>query len=454
MPEAPLVLIVDDRQAVREELAFALDYEGYRTEEIPDGRAALERVARGDVDAVILDVKMPGLDGLQVLERLRAAPETAELPVIMISGHGDIETAVLAVRKGAHDFLTKPLDSDRVMVSVRNALRLGALAGENAALRRELAAEHAILGESAAIQEVQRLIERAAPTEAQVLITGENGTGKELVARQLHAMSKRSRGPFVAVNCAAIPANLIESELFGHEKGAFTGATRTRAGHFEAASGGTLLLDEIGDLALEAQAKLLRALQEKVVTRVGATGTIPVDARVVAATNQDLQAMVQEKTFREDLYYRLHVIQVRVPALRDRSEDVPLLAEHFLRTSCQRNGLPRKKITPDGLAYLQTLAWPGNVRELKNAIEATSILTEGETIDGRALRDVIQSTTPPAEGGNFYAIETIEEFRAATEREFIRRKLQENGGNIKRTAERIQLQRSNLYKKLERYGLK
>ena len=455
MPEnSPLILIVDDKQAIREELAFALDYDGYRTAEAKDGQEALTRIREGGVGAVLLDVKMPGLDGLQVLQALRQEQDTERLPVVMISGHGDIETAVTAVRNGAYDFLTKPLETERVRVSIRNALKLGELAGENEQLRRELAASYEILGDSPPIQDVKRLIEKAAPTEAQVLVTGENGTGKELVARQIHAMSKRRRGPFVPVNCAAIPSSLLESELFGHEKGAFTGATQSRAGHFEAAHRGTLLLDEIGDLELDAQAKLLRALQERVVTRVGSSKTIEVDVRIVAATNQDLKAMVEEKTFREDLYYRLHVIQIRVPALRERADDIETLANHFLLSSCQRNGLPRRKISDNGLSYLQSLSWPGNVRELKNVIEAASILAENDPITDKDLRDVVQSATPPAEGANFFAIPTIEEFRAVTEKEFVRRKLQENGGNIKRTAERIQIQRSNLYKKLERYGLK
>ena len=298
------------------------------------------------------------------------------------------------------------------------------------------------------------LIQRVAPTEAQVLITGENGTGKELVARQLHARSKRHKTPFLALNCAAIPGELLESELFGHEKGAFTGAAHMRRGHFEEASGGTLFLDEIGDMVLEAQAKLLRALQESAITRLGGSKPIEVDVRVIAATNQDLQKMVEEKRFREDLYYRLHVIRIHVPALRDRREDINELAHHFLGEACRRNGLKKRKLSAKAQSYLTSLAWPGNVRELKNLIEASAILADGPTIDADLLETMAVSASQPPAGEEMFSIETLEGFRATTEREFIRRKLSENSGNIKRTAERIKIQRSNLYKKLERYGLK
>jgi two-component system nitrogen regulation response regulator NtrX len=298
------------------------------------------------------------------------------------------------------------------------------------------------------------MITRVAPTEAQVLITGESGTGKELVARQIHAQSKRNRGAFVALNCAAIPSELVESELFGHEKGAFTGANQARAGHFETASGGTLFLDEIGDLALDAQAKLLRGLQENVVTRVGSTRPIQVDVRVVAATNQDLPTLVEERKFREDLYYRLHVIRIHMPPLRDRAEDIEILATHFLQQASRRNGLPDRKLSPSALDHLRSLAWPGNVRQLKNLLEAAAILAEGPEI---MKPDLVLTAAPEhgsASGPDWFATQTLEEFKATVEKEFIRRKLEDNGGNIKRTAERIQIQRSNLYKKLERYHLK
>ena len=455
---APRILIVDDQAAVRDELAYALRFDGFRTLEVGDGKAALAAIEAGDVHVMLLDIKLPGMDGLQVLDALRAKPTLADLPVIVISGHGDIETAVLAVKKGAYDYLPKPFDTDRVLVSVRNALRLQELAAENSELRRQLVQDAAILGKSEPIEALRRLIARVAPTEAQVLITGENGTGKELVARQIHAQSKRGSGPFVALNCAAIPAELLESELFGHERGAFTGAHRARVGHFEAAAHGTLFLDEIGELTPEAQAKLLRALNEKVVTRVGGRDPIAVDVRVLAATNQDLEALVASKAFREDLFYRLHVVRIHVPPLRERRDDVDELAAHFLREACRRNGLSRRQLTSAGLAYLRGLDWAGNVRELKNLIEAAAILAEGEALgpdDFRGARADRSSAEAGAKaGGAWFEIDTIEAFRTATEREFIRRKLAENDGNIKRTAERIGLQRSNLYKKMERYGLR
>jgi len=454
--ESPRILIVDDQAAVRDELAYALEFNGFRTVQAGDGKTALATLAEGDVDVMLLDIKLPGMDGLQVLDELRQQ-ERGDLPVIVISGHGDIETAVLAVRKGAYDFLPKPFDTDRVLVSVRNALHLRRLLAENDALRTQLSHDYTILGESPPVEAMRRLIAKVAPTEAQVLITGENGTGKELVARQIHAQSKRHRGPFVALNSAAIPAELMESELFGHERGAFTGAHQTRAGHFEAAKGGTLFLDEIGELDGAAQAKLLRALQERTVTRVGGRAPIAVDVRVVAATNQDLEALVQAKAFREDLFYRLHVVRIHVPALRERPDDIELLAQHFVREAVRKNGLPKRQLTKGAAHLLRTQSWPGNVRELKNLLEAAAIVAEGDTIDAEDVRTMLSDRTSGANlraGGSFFDVAQLDEFRATTEREFIRLKLLENAGNIKRTAERIGIQRSNLYKKLERYGLK
>ncbi|MBK8974851.1 MAG: sigma-54-dependent Fis family transcriptional regulator [Planctomycetes bacterium] len=453
MADSPRILIVDDQQAVRDELAYALEFEGYRCRQAADGPAALHVLGEGDIGLVLLDVKMPGMDGLEVLDKVRE--RWPQIPVVMISGHGDIETAVAAIRAGAYDFLPKPFDADRVLVSVQNALKIASLESENRNLLEELAAEHEILGESPAIEALRKLIERAAPTEAQVLITGENGTGKELVARQIHARSRRRRGPFVAVNCAAIPAELIESELFGHEKGAFTGAHQARKGCFELAHGGTLFLDEVGDMAGDAQAKLLRALQDRVVTRVGGQRSMQVDVRVLAATNQDLEQGIQDGSFREDLYYRLRVVPIHVPSLRERLDDVPLLARHFLVESARRNGLEPRTLHKDAIDWLRTCAWPGNVRELRNLCEAATILADDSSaaLTAADFRSVATGSSRPRDG-DFFALPTIEEFRAATEREFIRRKIAENSGNIKRTAERIGIQRSNLYKKLDRYGLK
>ncbi|MBX3461589.1 MAG: sigma-54-dependent Fis family transcriptional regulator [Planctomycetes bacterium] len=454
MPAAPArILIVDDHRAVREELAFALGYDGYETREAADGPTGLELALADDVDLVLLDVKLPGLDGLEVLARLKE--RRPEVPVVMISGHGDLDTAVLAVRRGAFDFLQKPFTADRVGLSIRNALHAFRLQRENAALRA--GSEPDLLGDSPAIAQVRATVDKVARTEVPVLVTGDNGTGKELVARRLHRASARAAGPFVAVNCAAIPAELAESELFGHEKGAFTGAVQARAGSFEQADGGTLFLDEVGDLPLPLQGKLLRVLQEHVVQRLGARQPLRVDVRVLAATNQDLPAMVAAKTFREDLYYRLHVVRVHLPPLRERGDDVVALAGHFLAAATARNGLPPRRLGKGAAAWLRAQPWPGNVRQLRNVVEAAAVLADGTDL---AAEDLAAAAMPAPGGGgsdggvDWFAFEKLEDFRAATEKEFLRRKLLEFGGNIKRTAERIDLQRSNLYKKLDRYGLK
>ncbi len=446
------ILIVDDHRAVREELAFVLGYDGWRTVEAADGPEGLARAQDGDVDLVLLDVKLPGMDGLEVLTRLKQ--QRPELPVVMISGHGDLDTAVLAVRKGAYDFLQKPFAADRVVLSIKNALRTSRLQRENSALRAT--AEHELLGTSSAIEQVRTLIGKVGKTDVAVLITGENGTGKELVARQLHGRSPRAQGPFVAVNCAAIPADLAESELFGHEKGAFTGAVAARQGSFEQADGGTLFLDEVGDMPLALQGKLLRTLQERVVQRLGAQQPRAVDVRVLAATNQDLQAMVVDKTFREDLFYRLHVVRIHLPPLRERGEDIVALARHFLAAAAARNGLPARRLGKGAAPWLLAQPWPGNVRQLKNVLEGAAVLADATEVEAQDLAAVSTPGPGAAAGGgtDWFAFERLEDFRAATEKEFLRRKLLEFGGNIKRTAERIELQRSNLYKKLDRYGLK
>ncbi|HEB52340.1 MAG TPA: sigma-54-dependent Fis family transcriptional regulator [bacterium] len=454
MQEQATVLIVDDHRAVREELAFALDYDGWQVREAADGPTGLEMARDPGVDLVLLDVKLPGMDGLEVLQQLKEA--RPELPVVMISGHGDLETAVLAVRRGAYDFLQKPFSNDRVLLSLRNALHTRRLARENETLREAITAEQQLLGTSQAIEQVRQTIQKVAPTEVAVLITGDNGTGKELVARQLHLQSKRREGPFLAVNCAAIPADLAESELFGHEKGAFTGADQARAGAFEQADGGTLFLDEIGDMPLAMQAKLLRVLQEGVVQRLGGQGGTEVSVRVLAATNQDLEAMVRDKTFREDLYYRLHVVRIHLPPLRERADDIAGLADHFLAAACKRNGLGRRSLHKSAYDWLRAQPWPGNVRQLKNVLEGAAVLADDPVLEADDLAATATPQAAPVADGktDWFAFQRLEDFRAATEKEFLRRKLIEFGGNIKRTAENIELQRSNLYKKLDRYGLK
>ncbi len=449
------ILIVDDHRAVREELAFALDYDGFATAEAGDGQQCLDRIAeQPEIALVLLDIKLPGIDGLEVLQRLKQ--ERPELPVVMISGHGDLDTAVLAVRRGAYDFLQKPFETDRVLLSIKNALDHAKLEHDNRKLRSKLQTENRLLGDSEPMARVRATIDKVAPTAVPVLITGENGTGKELVAQRLHGMSKRAERPFVAINCAAIPAELAESELFGHEKGAFTGAVASRPGAFEQADSGTLFLDEVGDLPLPMQAKLLRALQEQTVQRLGSQKNVTVDVRILAATNQDLDAMVAEKTFREDLFYRLHVVRVHLPPLRERPADIERLATHFLEAACSRNGIDRKKLASGTSAWLRGQQWPGNVRQLKNVIEAAAILADDAKVEVADLEGVTVPTPSRSADGetDWFEFEKLEDFRAATEKEFLRRKLLENNGNIKRTAERIQLMRSNLYKKLDRYGLK
>lgn len=454
MTDQATVLIVDDHRAVREEIAFALDFDGWKTVEAADGPTGLELAQDPVVDLVLLDVKLPGMDGLEVLQKLKEL--RPDLPVVMISGHGDLDTAVLAVRRGAYDFLQKPFATDRVVLSLKNALRTQRLASENESLRQTIQSEQQLLGGSDQMERVRTLITKVAPTDVAVLITGDNGTGKELVARQLHVQSKRVDGTFLAINCAAIPEGLAESELFGHEKGAFTGAQNGRAGAFELADGGTLFLDEIGDMPLAMQAKLLRALQEGVVQRLGSQVTTKVDVRVLAATNQDLEAMVADKTFREDLYYRLHVVRVHLPGLRERPDDIVMLADHFLSAATKRNGLGSRRLSKKSLDWLRRQPWPGNVRQLKNVLEGAAVLADDTELQ---VTDLEGNSAPQpgrsAEGQtDWFAYARLEDFRAATEKEFLRRKLLEFGGNIKRTAENIELQRSNLYKKLDRYGLK
>jgi two-component system nitrogen regulation response regulator NtrX len=403
---------------------------------------------------------MPQVDGLGVLDAL--GQQSDPPAVVMISGHGDVATAVDAVRRGALDFIEKPLDQNRVVVSLRTALRERRLAAENTGLKRQLSARWQLVGDSAAMRVLSEQIERAAAAEAPVLITGENGTGKELVARQVHLASPRAAGPLVTVNCAAIPAELIESELFGHEKGSFTGAHERRTGHFEAADGGTLFLDEIGDMPLAAQAKVLRALETFEVTRVGGTQPIAVDLRVVAATNADLAQAVEDKTFRLDLFYRLNVVPLRVPPLRERREDVPALADHFLRQIAERSGRAAPPLEPDALELLGSLEYPGNVRQLRNLLEGACVLAAGPAITRADLERILENgpalSVPATAGGmgadDPFQAPTFEEFKDRSEAMFFARKLAANGGNIKRTAEELGMQRSHLYKKLDRYGLR
>lgn len=380
------ILIIDDEKSIRNTLEEILGDEGFEVSSAEDGPKGWDAVKKGKHDVVLCDIKMPEMDGMEILDK--ALDEMQEPPIfIMITGHGTIETAVEAIRKGAYDFLEKPLDLNRVLVSIRNAMDRSDLVEETKKLKRKVQkqASSRIIGESEAIQEVRDMIDRVAPTDARVLITGPNGSGKELVARQLHEKSPRSKKPFIEVNCAAIPGELIESELFGHEKGAFTSAIKQRKGSFEQAHEGTLFLDEIGDMSLSAQSKVLRCLQERKITRVGGDKAIPVDVRVIAATNKDLQKEIEEGNFREDLYHRLSVILIPVPSLDERKEDIPLLAEHFLNDLCEEHGIPRKAIDEKALEALKTAEWSGNIRELRNVLERCLILSQD-----RINKEVVQ----------------------------------------------------------------
>lgn len=374
MAEESKILIIDDERPIRNALKDILEYEKYSVAEAPDGIEGLEQLKKGGFDLVLCDIKMPKMDGIDVLEKiLELQPD---IPVIMISGHADVDTAVGAIKKGAYDFISKPLDLNRLLITVRNALERQSLVTETKVLKRKISKTYEMVGDSPAIKVIKDMIDRVAPTEARVLITGENGTGKELVARHLHEKSSRAGGTFVEVNCAAIPSELIESELFGHEKGAFTSAIKQRKGSFEQAHGGTLFLDEIGDMSLSAQAKVLRALQENKIMRVGGEKEFQVDVRVIAATNKNLQKEIEKGNFREDLYHRLSVIVIQVPSLNQRKEDIPMLAEHFLKQICGDYGMATKKITAEAITELQKYDWTGNIREFRNVIERLVILSE------------------------------------------------------------------------------
>ena len=395
---------------------------------------------------------MARMDGLEALSRIREVDPAAL--VVMISGHGTIETAVEATRRGAYDFLEKPLDTDRILLVLRNALHQRGLLAENVRLRGEVESRHQIVGKSFAIRQLLERVERVAPTDARVLVTGENGTGKELVGRAIHRLSPRANATFIEVNCAAIPSELIESELFGHMKGSFTGAYEDRAGKFELANQGTLFLDEIGDMSLAAQAKVLRALQEGLVTRVGGAKPIKVDVRVLAATNKDLEEEIRQGRFREDLYYRLNVIPLHVPPLRERREDIPLLVQHFVNQNTRESALRPRSFAPEAVERLQRLDWPGNVRELRNTVERLLILAPRDTV---TADDVDLLVTGQARGGglssDLLSSRTFSEFKEAGERGFILQKLRENDWNVSDTARILDMPRSNLYKKIERYEL-
>ncbi|WP_432709066.1 sigma-54-dependent transcriptional regulator [Pedobacter sp.] len=460
------LLIIDDERAIRSTLREILEYENYEVDDIDNGVDGLELIKKKKFDLVLCDIKMNRMDGMEVLEQALAF--SPDLPFIMISGHGTVETAIEASKKGAFDFISKPPDLNRLLITVRNALDRGNLVTETKVLKRKASKTRDILGSSECISKIKETIERVAPTEARVLVTGANGSGKELVARWLHEKSYRADAPLIEVNCAAIPSELIESELFGHEKGSFTSAVKQRIGKFELANGGTLFLDEIGDMSLSAQAKVLRALQEHKITRVGGEKEFEVNVRVIAATNKDLLKEIEDGNFRMDLYHRLNVINIHVPQLTERVEDIPVLAQSFLEEICKEYGMPIKKISDAGVVALQRLPWTGNVRELHNMIERLIILSDkvitehdvtafanpggGTNIGAANGSQIVASQAPTAL--DYDRFNNFQDYKDYAEREFIKFKLEKNNWNVSKTADDIDIQRSHLYSKIEKFGLK
>jgi two-component system nitrogen regulation response regulator NtrX len=447
---AQKILVVDDDAGIRDALRMILEYEGYEVLSAPDGKTALTDLDATRIGAVLLDIKMPGMDGFEILDRIVAREDAP--PVLMISGHGDIATAIEATRRGAVDFLEKPPQRERILVSIKNALSRNSLRAENERLRQKLEEESVLVGHSAPMVKLREEVARAAPTTATVLIVGESGTGKELVGREIHQGSRVASGPFIQVNCAAIPEELIESELFGHEKGSFTGAVRKQSGKFVEADGGTIFLDEIGDMSARAQAKVLRVLEAGEVEPVGAARVRQVSVRVIAATNRDLTESIREGRFREDLYFRLNVLPVRTPPLRERTDDVPELVEHFSRLFSQRDNRKPRRFAPSALNVLKARSWPGNVRELRNLVERVMIMADADPIEAKDLPPEAR-VSPTEISDRGLQLATLSEFKEYAEREFLVTKLRENGWNISRTAEVIHTPRSNLYKKIEHHKI-
>ncbi|HVE73321.1 MAG TPA: sigma-54 dependent transcriptional regulator [Thermoanaerobaculia bacterium] len=443
--------MIDDETGIREAIRMTLEYEGYKIDEARSGQEGLDKAAKVPYDAILLDIKMPVLDGIEVLENLKE--QRISSPVVMVSGHGDVHTAVECTKRGAFDFLEKPLNRDKLLLTVRNAVRQRSLEEEATEYREKQEKEYQLVGKSQLLTDLKTQIERAAPTKATVLITGESGTGKELVAREIHRRSSRSKRSFIQVNCAAIPNELIESELFGHKKGSFTGAVRDQVGKFVAADEGTIFLDEIGDMSLGAQAKVLRVLQEGEVEPVGSATVVKVDVRVIAATNKNLEEEIRNGRFREDLYYRLNVIPVRTPPLRERRDDIAILAEHFARLFSEEHNYHAKKFTPAAVKALGDASWRGNVRELRNMIERLVIMVPADAIDVTDLPAEF-FRTPTDIISTAMRLSTLQDFKDEAEKAFIIAKLREHGWNVSKTAEAIDTPRSNLYKKIEQYNIK
>jgi len=446
------ILVIDDEESIRNTLAEILQYEKYAVDIAENGKKGIAALKKSEYDAVLCDIKMPTMDGMEFLDE--SSKLYPDLPIIMISGHGTIDTAVEATKKGAYDFITKPPDLNRLLITIRNALDKTNLVTETKILKRRVNKTKNILGKTPAIEKIKQTIEKVAPTEARVLITGANGTGKELIARWIHEKSIRASHSLIEVNCAAIPSELIESELFGHEKGSFTSAVKQRIGKFELADNGTLFLDEVGDMSLAAQAKVLRAIQEGTIARVGGDKEIKVNVRVIAATNKNLLEEIEKGNFRLDLYHRLGVILIHNPTLNEREDDIPVIAEKFITEICEDNGIPKKEFSKDGFDALKQIKWTGNIRELRNVIERMVILC-GDRINAE---DVFNNANPAArihEGMNSVdEFDKFQEFKDFAEKLFIKKKLEDNNWNVAKTAQEIDIQRSHLYNKIEKFGLK
>ncbi len=444
------ILVIDDEREICESIKMILEYEDYLVDYTTDSYKGLQKIEYGNYDALLLDIQMPGKNGFEVLNWL--LEKEIDMKVIMISAHTSVENAVKSTKLGAFDFLEKPIDRDKLLISVRNAVEQSGLVKENKKLKKELVSSEKIIGNSSAIKTIYETIKRVAKTDARILITGENGTGKELVAQELHRQSSRSNKEFIEVNCAAIHHELIESELFGHEKGSFTGAVKQHIGKFEQADGGNLFLDEIGDMSLQAQAKVLRAIEEGKIERVGGNAKIEVNVRIISATNKDLMEEINKGNFREDLYHRLNVIPIHIPPLRERKDDIPLLVEHFSKIICDKNKYAQKKYSDAALIALQSLSWKGNIRELKNVVERIVIMVPKTEINEKDISMFI-----PSQGSNADDLLNIsnsfQEFKEKAEKAFIIKQLNANGWNISKTADILGIQRSHLYNKLKKYEI-
>ena len=445
------ILVVDDEESICQSLRGILSDEGYEVRTAGSGEDALKAIEEDVPDLVLLDIWLPGMDGLEALKIIKT--ETPQVPVIMMSGHGTIETAVKATKLGAFDFIEKPISLEKVVLLVNHALALVRLEEENRFLKQKVTSAYELIGQSKTILELKEMIRIVAPTNAWILIMGENGTGKELVARSIHYQSKRARRPFIEVNCAAIPEELIESELFGHEKGSFTGATAKKRGKFELAHEGTLFLDEVADMSLKAQAKILRILQEKKFERVGGNKFIDTDVRVLAATNKDLEKEMEAERFRQDLYYRLNVIPLTIAPLRDRKEDIPILAAQFVNDFCAKEGVEPKAISDDAIDVFMEHNWPGNVRELKNIMERLVIMTQGAAITADDIPPLSKEEQPGEAMDTIFTYNSFRKAKMEFEKKYIMKKLRENEGNISKTADSIGLERSNLHRKIKTHSL-